>query len=96
MPKQLSFKTIIIPLIISIDKTVFTQRHKNTSTWLMYLTIGNFNCAVQQKQAQLGAVLIEFIPIMPLKNYKNIKIILWHKALLIILKHKYRINFIIC
>lgn len=60
----------------------------------MYLIIRNFNCVIWQKQAQLSIILIEFTFIVLSKSYKNIKAILWQKALLIILKCEYKINLI--
>lgn len=62
------------------------------AAWLVYLTIGNLNCEICQKQTRLSNLLIGFIPIVPSDCHKNIKAKIWHQALSIMLERMYMIE----
>ena len=86
--EQLSDGSTIVPLLISTNKTVFTQHYGNVAAWPVYLTIRNLKAKVRQKQTRPSSFFLGFIPIGALGDYKA-KI--WHAALSAMLGHKYMI-----
>jgi hypothetical protein len=85
MQKKLSDDTIMISLLIFIDKTVLTEHWHNLSAWFIYLMIENLSQCTRHVQKRLKLILLKFLLIVDNDN-DDIKSKIWHMMLSIILK----------
>ena len=85
----------IIPILISIDKTIMSLCYGDQRLWPVYITIGNLDAKIWQFQKRPGTLLLGFIPITHKQsedaNNKNkyLKAKIYHMALKTILQYTY-------
>ena len=80
-------EAIIIPILLSSDKTVMSLSHGDQTLWPVYITIGNLDSKTQRSQTRLGILLLGSIPSVHKRskdgNNKNqdLKAKIYHLAL---------------
>ena len=81
----------VVPILISVDKTLLTTLHGDTSCWPVYLSIGNLNRDVRRAHHRNGIVLIGFVPVVDCSKgsgREGAKFELYHTAMRQILRRK--------
>ena len=87
-------KAMIIPILLSNDKTVISPSHGDLTLWLVYITIGNMDFKTRQSQTRPSTLLLGSILIVHKrledKNNKNqyLKAKIYHLALTTMLQYK--------
>lgn len=74
----------VVPILISVDKTLMTMLHGDTVCWPVYLTIGNIERDVRRAHDRCGIILLGFVPIVDCgkdSSQEGMKHKLYHSAM---------------
>lgn len=80
-------QTIIIGILLLINKTIMSFRYRDQTFWLVYITVGNLDANTRWSQKRPGTLFLRFIYIiheeLEDKNNKNkdLKIKIYHIVL---------------
>lgn len=69
--------TIITPILLATDKTIFPKYAKNIAQWSIYLIIGNLSQEIQRLWIKLGGIMVILIFIYK-KDFLKIKIEIYY------------------
>src|SRR5205809_6356026 len=86
---------MVVPVILTSDKTHLTNFSGDKKAWPLYLTIGNLPSTVRNKPSRLATVLLALLPVPPkigdvtllvAKQYAGMKADVHHQVLQAILQ----------
>jgi len=80
----------IISVLLTTDKIMLTQHHKNKFAWSVYIIVDNLNWATQRKQNRSNVILLEFISSTKHAN-EDLKRELYYHSLKIILRREFKL-----
>ena len=69
--KKLPRDAILVPLILSSDKTQLTQFQGYKKAWLVYITIGNLSKELQCQPSTHATILLGYLPVVKLDCYSE-------------------------
>ncbi|KAH6417899.1 hypothetical protein HBI59_246410 [Parastagonospora nodorum] len=61
-------RAIVVPIIISVDKTQLLLISGDVAAWLVYVTIGNLSCEARRQRLTPSTLLARFIPITKIRD----------------------------
>ncbi len=90
MQALISEDDIIVSVLLTTDKIMLTQHHKNKFAWSVYIIVDNLNQTTQRKQNRFNVILLKFISSTKHVN-EDLKHELYHHSLKIILKREFKL-----
>ena len=94
---QLSEKTTIVSILLTIDKTQMTQHHEDLNLWSVYMIIDNLDRTTRRSQFRFSLVLVDLILIVKIekKHKKYLQAKIYHWAMKIIFKRVF-LYYLLC